>query len=86
MKCINCGHNVSDETGFCPNCGSELHFDFSLSRHPIQPDAPEAPVRGSVKAVDSAADRALMKRGLRIANMVWAAVVVAAAVCLFILL
>lgn len=86
MKCINCGHDVSDETGFCPCCGSELRFDFSLRRHPIQPDVAETPVGGDTKAVDRATDRAMMRRGIRIANMVWAAFVVLAAVCLFILL
>ncbi|WP_204829664.1 zinc ribbon domain-containing protein [Olsenella sp. CU969] len=86
MKCINCGHDVSDQTGFCPTCGSELRFDFSLHRHPIQPDLDTPAPSGEACAFDRSADRALMKRGIRIANMVWAALVVFAAVCLLILL
>lgn len=86
MKCINCGHDVSDETGFCPCCGSELRFDYSLRRHPIQPELDEPSVGGGVKTIDRAADRAMMRRGIRVANMIWAAFVVIAAICLFVLL
>ena len=63
-----------------------MRFDFSLHRHPIQPDLDTPAPSGEACAFDRTADRALMKRGIRIANMVWAALVVFAAVCLLILL
>lgn len=87
MRCPNCSHEVSDETGYCPVCASELPLgeskDVSMNETSFSMPAlvlnPTPPAAKKPRETYSALD------GLRLANGVWAAILLfaAAVVCLY---
>lgn len=86
MRCPNCLHEVSDETGFCPACGSELPIEepqggevaFSMPALIVDPLPPVKKAVGKVSSLD----------GLRMANTVWGVLmlVCAAVVAMYLVL
>lgn len=83
MKCINCGHDVSEELVCCPACGSELRFEYSLPhREPVAETVDPAPTT-SAEMVKT--DKSFMASGLRMANMLWTLIIVFAVIVFLIL-
>lgn len=83
MKCINCGHDVSEEVACCPACGSELQFEYSLPhREPVVETVDPFP---TAEGEIAKGDKSFMASGLRMANTLWALIIVFAVIVFLIL-